>query len=93
MKSFFQFLESTAVQQATRMGLTSDGHGGWYDKKGEFVAKTEKGQLKFFNKRQRVGQDPPSTEKEKGLSGMTTSREHNNLHKNQLQNYQKHHQK
>ena len=70
MKSFFQFLESTAVQQATRMGLTSDGHGGWYDKKGEFVAKTEKGQLKFFNKRQRVGQDPPSSEKEKSLSGM-----------------------
>jgi len=70
MKSFFQFLESTAVQQATRMGLTSDGHGGWYDKKGEFVAKTEKGSLKFFNKRQRIGQDPPSTEKEKSLSGM-----------------------
>ena len=72
MKSFFQFLESTAVQQATRMGLTGDGHGGWYDKKGEFVAKTEKGQLKFYNKRQKVGkQDPPSTEKEKSLSGMT----------------------
>ena len=70
MKSFFQFLESTAVQQATRMGLTSDGHGGWYDKKGEFVAKTEKGQLKFFNKKQRIGQAPPSTEKEKSLSGM-----------------------
>ena len=70
MKSFFQFLESNAVQQATRMGLTSDGHGGWYDKKGEFVAKTEKGQLKFFNKKQRVGQDPPSSEREKGLSGV-----------------------
>ena len=71
MKSFFQFLESTAVQQATRMGLTGDGHGGWYDKKGEFVAKTEKGQLKFYNKRQKVGeQDPPSTEKEKSLSGI-----------------------
>ena len=70
MKSFFQFLkESTAVQQATRMGLTGDGHGGWYDKNGEFVAKTEKGQLKFYNKRQRVGkQDPPQTDKEKNLS-------------------------
>ena len=70
MKSFFQFLkESTAVQQATRMGLTGDGHGGWYDKNGEFVAKTEKGQLKFYNKRQRVGkQDPPQTDKEKRLS-------------------------
>ena len=70
MKNFFQFLsESTAVQQATRMGLQSDGHGGWYDKKGEFVAKTEKGQLKFFNKRQKIGkQDPPQTDREKNLS-------------------------
>ena len=70
MKTFFQFFtESQAVQQATRMGLKSDGHGGWYDKDGEFVAKTDKGQLKFFNKRQRVGQqDPPQTEKEKKLS-------------------------
>jgi hypothetical protein len=70
MKSFLQFFaESNAVQQATRMGLQSDGHGGWYDKSGEFVAKTEKGSLKFYNKRQRVGQqDPPSTDKEKNLS-------------------------
>jgi len=73
MKSFFKFVESIAVQQATRMGLQSDGHGGWYDKKGEFVAKTEKGQLKFFNKRQRVGkQDPPQSEKEKNLSQATS---------------------
>ena len=76
MKSFFQFLSeasaSTAVQQAARMGLKSDGHGGWYDKNGEFVAKTEKGQLKFYNKRQRVGQqDPPQTEREKNLSAPT----------------------
>tara|TARA_Y100001963_G_scaffold107948_1_gene149227 strand:+ start:1426 stop:2679 length:1254 start_codon:yes stop_codon:yes gene_type:complete len=75
MKSFLQFLsESQAVQQATRMGLTSDGHGGWY-KDGEFVAKTEKGQLKFFNKRQRVGQqDPPQSEKEKRLSHTTSAK-------------------
>ena len=75
MKSFLQFIsESKAVQQATRMGLTGDGHGGWYDKKGEFVAKTDKGQLKFYNKRQRVGkQDPPQTDKEKNLSQQTSS--------------------
>ena len=75
MKSFFQFLrESTAVQQATRLGLKGDGHGGWYDKNGEFVAKTEKGQLKFFNKRQRVGkQDPAQTDKEKNLSAPTSA--------------------
>ena len=70
MKSFSQFLtESTAVQQATRMGLTGDGHGGWYDNKGEFIAKTVQGKLKFYNKRQRTpGQDPPQTEQEKNLS-------------------------
>ena len=74
MKTFLQFIsESLAVQQATRMGLKSDGHGGWYDNKGEFVAKTEKGQLKFFNKRQRIGQqDPPQSDKEKKLSATTS---------------------
>ncbi len=75
MKSFLQFSESVAVQQATRMGLKSDGHGGWYDKKGEFVAKTEKGSLKFFNKRQRVGQqDPPQSDQEKNLSSPSSER-------------------
>ena len=75
MKSFLQFIsESTAVQQAARMGLTGDGHGGWY-KDGEFVAKTEKGQLKFYNKRQRTGkQDPPQSEKEKRLSQSTSAK-------------------
>ena len=75
MKSFFQFLsENTATQQAARLGLQGDGHGGWYDKKGEFVAKTEKGRLKFYNKRQRVGQqDPPQTDKEKNLSAPSSA--------------------
>jgi len=63
MKSFSRFLseagKSLAVMQAKRLGLTGDGHGGWYDKDGEFVAKTEGGKLKFYNKSQRPGQDPP----------------------------------
>jgi len=69
MKSFFQFLtETTASQQAARLGLQGDGHGGWY-KDGEFVAKTEKGRLKFFNKRQSVGgKDPKQTDLEKNVS-------------------------
>lgn len=64
MKSFSRFLseaaatQSKAVMQATRLGLTGDGHGGWYDKNGEFVAKTEKGQLKFYNQGQKQGKDP-----------------------------------
>ena len=71
MKSFSQFLtETTATQQAARLGLEGDGHGGWYDRStGEFVAKTEKGKLKFYNKRQKVGaQDPAQSEKERNLS-------------------------
>ena len=71
MKTFLQFItESTATQQAARLGLVSDGHGGWTDRStGEFVAKTEKGRLKFFNKRQKVGgKDPAQTEKEKNIS-------------------------
>ena len=46
--TFSLFLESTAVQQATRMGLVSDGHGGWYDKKGEFIAKNRKRSVKIL---------------------------------------------
>ena len=71
MKSFLNFIsEATASQQAARLGLVGDGHGGWYDKKtGEFTAKTEKGRLKFYNKRQVVGgKDPEQTEKEKNIS-------------------------
>jgi len=70
MKSFFQFLSESAAQQAARLGLKGDGHGGWYDRStGEFVAKTEKGRLKFYNKRQKVGgRDPEQTELEKNIS-------------------------
>ena len=72
MKSFLKFLSESATQQAARMGLTGDGHGGWY-KNGEFVAKTEKGRLKFYNKRQKVGgKDPEQSEKEKNLSSPNT---------------------
>jgi len=70
MKSFLKFLSESAAQQAARLGLQGDGHGGWYDRTtGEFVAKTEKGTLKFYNKRQKIGEkDPAQTEKEKNIS-------------------------
>ena len=64
MKSFFQFLteaESKAKEQARKLGLKSDGHGGWIDRSGEFVAKTEGEKLRFFNKNQRPGKDPDQT--------------------------------
>jgi hypothetical protein len=54
MKNFFQFLneatQSQATMQAKKLNLKSDGHGGWLDTRGEFVAKTEKGKLVFYNK-------------------------------------------
>jgi phosphopantetheine adenylyltransferase len=73
MKSFLKFIteaNSKAVQQATRMGLVTDGHGGWYNRAtGEFSAKTFQGGLKFYNKRQIIGgKDPKQTEQEKNLS-------------------------
>ena len=64
MKSFFQFLtetESKAGEQSRKLGLKSDGHGGWLDRSGEFVAKTDGDRLKFFNKGQRPGRDPDQT--------------------------------
>ena len=64
MKTFLRFLSEApdsnkAKEQARKLNLKSDGHGGWLDSKGEFVAKTEGSKLKFYNQRQRVGQDPP----------------------------------
>ena len=56
MKNFFQFLneatESQASMQAKKLNLKSDGHGGWLDTRGKFVAKTEDGKLKFSSKRE-----------------------------------------
>jgi len=75
MKSFAAFLvETSASQQAARLGLQGDGHGGWYDKStGEFTAKTVKGSLKFYNKRQKVGmKDPAQSEQEKNYSNPNT---------------------
>ena len=61
MKSFFQFLgeASQASMQAKKLNLKSDGHGGWLDSRGEFVAKTEDGKLKFFNQGQKTGEKDP----------------------------------
>ena len=54
MKGFSQFLveaETSQAAQAKRLQLTSDGHGGWTDRTGKYVAKTEKGKLVFFKGR------------------------------------------
>ena len=47
MKNFLQFIsESTAVQQAKRLGLQGDGHGGWYDRKRKLLEKQKKGKAR-----------------------------------------------
>ena len=71
MKSFFKFLgeaESQAATQARKLGLKGDGHGGWLNRAGEFVAKTEDGKLKFFNKNQKPGKDPDQTPNTKKIT-------------------------
>ena len=51
MKSFGQFLKeavkTAASTEAKMKGLKGDGHGGWYDAKGNFKAKTVNGKLQF----------------------------------------------
>ena len=79
MKSFFQFLteaQSQASMQAKKLNLKSDGHGGWLDTRGKFVATTEDGKLKFVDKKKAKGEEeakvqpraqakPEETEKKK----------------------------
>lgn len=71
MKSFREFITEVtyAALQAKRFGYVGDGHGGWYNRAtGEFEAKTEGGQLKFYNKNQVLGgKDPKQSEFQKNI--------------------------
>lgn len=62
MKSFSEFIGEAFTKptvQARRLRLTNNGHGDWYDKFGEFVAKTNGPGLKFYNQNQVPrGKDP-----------------------------------
>jgi len=60
MKNFFQFLkeaQSQASMQAKKLNLVSDGHGGWLDSRGKFVATTEDGKLQFVDKKKKKAED------------------------------------
>ena len=67
MKLFSRFLteaeSSKVADQARRKGLKSDGHGGWLDRTGKYVAKTEKGKLRFFGTRGPGQDDQPAGRK------------------------------
>jgi len=64
MKSFSRFLseatQSQASMQAKKLGYTGDGHGGWLDRSGKLVARTDKGKLKYIDGRQAKGPEEPS---------------------------------
>ena len=66
VKSFGQFIteavKTAASTEAKMKGLKGDGHGGWYDAKGNFVAKTVNGKLQFTGGRgAKPPEDPKST--------------------------------
>ena len=66
MKSFFHFLseaQSQASMQAKKLNLKSDGHGGWLDTRGKFVATTEDGKLKFVDKKAAKEKDEPAAKR------------------------------
>jgi len=78
MKSFFHFLteakESQAAMQAHKLGYKGDGHGGWLDRSGKVVARTEKGKLKYIDGRQPKGSEEPASQRQSGAvpSAQTT---------------------
>ena len=63
MKRFSLFLTEAATSQAStqakKLNLKSDGHGSWFDSRGTLVAITDKGRLKFTNKKQPKAQEGP----------------------------------
>ncbi len=52
--------QSQASMQAKKLNLVSDGHGGWLDSRGKFVATTEDGKLKFVDKKKAKPEDAKS---------------------------------
>jgi len=78
MKQFLNFFSeartSQASQQAEKKGWTGDGHGNWYDSKGNLVARTVRGTLKLIDQRkpsedETPGQELAQREKEDDAAG------------------------
>ncbi len=74
MKSFSRFLteatQSQAAMQAKKLGYTGDGHGGWLDRSGKLVARTDKGKLKYVDGRQPKGaQEPAAAQPQQAAAG------------------------
>ena len=67
MKSFFNFLSearvSKAAEKAKKLGLTSDGSGGWVDRQGNIQARTVGGELQFTGKKSSPTEKEPTARK------------------------------
>ncbi len=77
MKSFFHFLseaQSQASMQAKKLNLKSDGHGGWLDTRGKFVATTEDGKLKFVDKKKAKAEDEPAAKRKPAQAQTQTNK-------------------
>ena len=60
--------QSQAAMQAKKLGLSGDGHGGWVDRSGKVVARTEDGKLKFTGERKAKGKAEPASEPKKATT-------------------------
>ena len=93
MKGFGDFFSeartSQASEKAKKLGLKGDGHGGWYDRSGEFIAKTVKGDLKFFTKGQKPGKDQPNPRQPKAEPAPQIKAKATTVQVNKLQQHQK----
>jgi len=77
MKSFFHFLseaQSQASMQAKKLNLKSDGHGGWLDTRGKFVATTEDGKLKFVDRKKAKAEDEPAAKRKPAQAQTQTNK-------------------
>jgi hypothetical protein len=92
MKKFSQFISessrSLASFHAKRLGLVGNGKGDWYNKYGEFVAKTEGGNLKFYDQNQRVGKDPDQVhpQSDKAQQKIAALKKSSQINKEQVNN-------
>jgi hypothetical protein len=96
MKSFSSFLseatQSQAYQQSSKLGLKGDGHGGWLDRSGKVVARTDKGKLKFIDGRQAGAAEPAAAPRQAGPAPTPHNhKQHKHLHQFHNKHLEQHH--
>lgn len=79
MKTFVQFIkeavDTLASTEAKNRGLVADGHGDYYDKQGNLVAKTVGGKLKYFGQGGAKQQQQATTQRKTTQQSTTQQKE------------------